>query len=329
MRRLRQFLALAALSASEAVRQPICLVLTLTCVLLTIFIPLLALHNFGEEGRLARDSGLAFQWVFGLLVTGYCASISLSREIRSGTAATVLSKPVGRETLFLAKYAGVCIVVLAFSLCAIPATLMAERTAEHFVLSGPLTGYSTDYSTAMRLLLAPLAACLLAALLNYRFRKSFASTAFTLCTLAILAALLLSGWFDRAGQFTGTFNTGYSWHILPASLLIVMSLMVFAAIALTVSVRAGVGATLSVCGLLLLAGLLSEHLFGNTARRIPGGALLYRLLPDWQHFWMADALRSNGVIPAAYLAETGLYAGLAATGILLIGVALFRHADLK
>jgi len=329
MRRLRQFLALAALTASEAVRQPICLVLTLTCVLLTILVPVLALHNFGEEGRLARDSGLAFQWIFGLLITGYCASISLSREIRSGTAATVLSKPVGRETLFFAKYAGVCIVVMAFSLCTIPATLMAERTSEHFLLSGNLAGYSTDYSTALRLLLAPLLACILAAWLNFQFRKSFASTAFTLFTLATLTVFFLSAWFDRAGHFSGIFSPEYCWRILPASILISLALMVFAAIALTVSVRAGVGTTLSVCGLLLLAGLLSEHLFGNPARRLPGSALLYRLLPDWQHFWMADALRSNGTIPLMYLVESGLYASLAAAGILLIGLALFRHADLK
>jgi hypothetical protein len=328
MRRLRQFFALASLTASEALRQPICLVLTITCVLLTAFIPLLALHNFGEEGRLARDSGLAFQWVFGLLITGYCASVSLSRELRSGTAATVLSKPVGRETLFLAKYAGICVVVLAFSICTIPATLMAERISEHFLSTGQLTGYITDHHTGLRLILAPLAACALAGILNYRFRKPFAFTAFALLVLAILVAFFATAWFDRGGHFTGAFHPEYNARILPAGLLITMALMVFAAIALTVSVHADVGATLSVCGLLLLAGLLSEHLFGGRTR-VPGASILYRLLPDWQHFWMADALRSNGAIPAGYLAESGGYALLAAAGVLLIGVALFRHADVK
>ena len=70
MLRIRQFLTMAGLTAVEAIRQPICLLLTTACVVLTALIPLLTLHNFGEDGKLARDSGLAFHLVFGLLVAG-------------------------------------------------------------------------------------------------------------------------------------------------------------------------------------------------------------------------------------------------------------------
>ena len=86
MLRVRQFVTLSILTAVEATRQPICLLLTTTCILLTMLTPMLALHNFGEDGRLARDSGLAYQFVFGLFVAAYAACSSLAREMRSGTA---------------------------------------------------------------------------------------------------------------------------------------------------------------------------------------------------------------------------------------------------
>jgi len=38
-----------------------------------------------------------------------CASSSLAREIRTGTALAVLSKPVGRTRFLLAKYAGLAL----------------------------------------------------------------------------------------------------------------------------------------------------------------------------------------------------------------------------
>jgi len=41
--------------------------------------------------------------VFGVFVSGYAACVSLAREMRTGTASAVLSKPVSREIFFLAK----------------------------------------------------------------------------------------------------------------------------------------------------------------------------------------------------------------------------------
>ncbi|MDP6848726.1 MAG: hypothetical protein QGI24_08055, partial [Kiritimatiellia bacterium] len=136
----------------EAVRQPVCLLLSATCVLLTAIIPMVLMHNLGEDGRIARDSGLAFHLVFGLFISGYAACSSLSREMHSGTAAVVLSKPVDRALFFLAKYAGVTVLVFLFSACACISTLLAERTAERFISNSTLLGYVTDWQTGKMLI---------------------------------------------------------------------------------------------------------------------------------------------------------------------------------
>ena len=68
--------------------------------------------------------------MFGLLISGYASCATLDRERKAGTTAAILSKPVSRNTFFLAKFFGIFSVVILFSICAATATLLAERIAE-------------------------------------------------------------------------------------------------------------------------------------------------------------------------------------------------------
>ena len=60
----------------------------------------------GDEPKLVKNSVLAVMFLTGLFGAVLTASASLGREIRSGTALAVLSKPVGRAQFLLAKYTG-------------------------------------------------------------------------------------------------------------------------------------------------------------------------------------------------------------------------------
>ena len=324
--KLRQFLTLARLTALEALRQPICLLLTVTCVVLTALIPLLQLHDFGEEGRLERDGGFALHVVFGLLVAVYAACTSLSREVRRGTAAAVLSKPVGRDLFFLSKFAGLVAVVAAFSLCAVVATLLGERAAIKFVMTPALVGYVEDTQTGLLLLAAPAVALLAAGLLNYTSRRPFQSTAFWFLLLALLAALVASGFFDRTGRLAA-YDLRVQWRILPASLLLTTAVTALAALALSCSTRLNTAPTLTVCGLVFLGGLLSDHVLGRHAGSSAVASFLYAIVPNWQHFWLADALADGGTIPWSYVGRAMLYAGAYTTAVLAAGVLAFRRTD--
>ena len=326
--RFRQFRALAGLTALEAMRQPLFLLLTASCVAATALAPLVLMHQFGEEGRLARDGGLAFHFVFGLFVAGYTACVSLSREMRHGTAAAVLSKPVGRAMFFLAKFAGVACVVIAFSFCATLATLMAERVSERFMLEPGFTGFVTDTRLGVMLAVSPLVAFLVAGFVNWRRGRPFESTAFGMLALFLMVAAVMACLFDRRGQWA-PFDPLFQFAIVPASLLITLALLTLAALALALSTRLGVTPTLTLLSTLFLLGLMSDHWFGTRAAGNPLFGALYRLLPNWQHFWMSDALSEGGSISVGYGVQAAIYGALYVAGVLCLGGASFYGADVE
>jgi len=325
----RQFWTLAVLTMLEAVRQPLFLLLTASALVLTSLTPVLAMHRFGEEGKLVRDSGLAFQFVFGLFIAGYAASTALSQEMRRGTLLTVLSKPVGRTTLFLAKFAGVAASVTAFSACAILTTLLSERVAERFMTGEHLFGHITDWWTAVRLLAVPVVAFALAGVHHYRRKGPFTSWALLILLAGLVVVLLGSGFFDRGGRWA-PYDMAVQWRIVPAGILVTVALIVLAAIAVSLSTRLTTVPTVTISALFFAVGLAAESFRG--AAEQPAACLaglVRRIVPNWQHFWVCDALDNGGVIPAAYLADTAFYGAVLCAGILFLGVLSFRSVDLK
>lgn len=322
----RSLWTLAGLTALDTLRQPIILLLTVACVLLTALTPMVLLHTFGEYGKLAREGGLAFHFVFGLLVAVHAAASALARERQSGTAATVLSKPVGRGLYFIAKFIGVAAVVLAFSLAASLATLLAERVAENTsTLADGRQGELVDWRTGWWMLGAPLLALGVAGGWNYLRRRPFGSVAFLL-VLVFLGVVLLSGaWCDRGGA-PASFDWRVDWRLLPASTLITGALLVLTALAVTAATRLASGAAFACCGCFFVAGVMWEYLLGPAPAAWPA-ALAYGFVPNWRHFWMADALIGGGTIPWDYVADVYAYGATYAAAILCLGVLAFRQVD--
>ena len=324
-----QFRALSALTALEAARQPLCLLLTTGCVLLTSLTPILSTFRFGEEGKLARDSGLAFHFVFGLFIAGYAASTTLAREIHRGTLLAVLSKPVGRYTLFLAKFVGVAGVVVAFSACATLATLLGERVAERLMTGDRVFGRVIDWWTAVRLLAVPAVAFALAGWHHYRSKGGFTSWALSLHLIGLIVVLLVSGLFDRGGNWA-PYDMAVQSRIVPAAILVTVALIVVAALAVSLSTRLTTVPTISICSLFLGLGLVSESFVGGSEGPATVlTALLHRITPNWQHFWVCDALDGGGTIPSAYVADAALYGAALCVAILCLGMLSFRSVDLK
>jgi ABC-type transport system involved in multi-copper enzyme maturation permease subunit len=328
MYRLRQFVTLVRLTAVEAMRQPICVLLAATGLFLTAITPLVVIYKFGEDGKLARDSGLAFHLVFGLMITAYAAGTSLARELRSGTAAAVLSKPVGRHMLFLAKYTGVAVVTVLYSIGAMGATLLSERVDEKFVYTRTMTGSFMDWQTGALLTAAPFVALLVAGIVSYRTRRAFGSSAFVLLILSVLTVFVVSGFFDRIGNWA-PFDYQVDWRLLPAGLLLTLALLVFAAIAAGLSSRFNTVVTLVACVVILMVGLVSDYMLGRYAGGSWLAAGLYRIVPNWQHFWMSDALSGGGHIPWDYVGKAAAYAGLYTGSMLCLGLAVFNRAEVK
>jgi hypothetical protein len=316
MARWQQLRILTVLTAAEMLRQPICLLITIVGVVLTTMVPLMTAHNFGEPGRLARDSGLAVQLMLGLVLAGYTACATLQRERRSGTLAAVLSKPVDRWTFFIAKFLGIAAVIVIFSFCAGLSTLLAQRIAMRYTTN---SGYLVDRHTAWLVMLSTVGTCAVGAWANYRRGRAFPSTA--MLALPVLLALVtaICGCFTREGRWDA-YHPQLQWQILVAALMVMFGLLVLASIALSLAVRLPLTPTVAICFGLLLVGLASDHLFTNVG-------FFYALIPNWQNFWVADAIAGGGAVSVSYLARTALYTILYTTGILCLGGAAFQHAE--
>src|SRR5271165_1806615 len=113
---MRQFATIAANAFMELVRQPVFLLLMTGSLAFQIFLAVPYYFAFGDEPKLVENSALAVMLLTGLFGAVLSASSSLAREIRTGTALAVLSKPVGRAVFLLAKYFGLAgaLTVLAY-----------------------------------------------------------------------------------------------------------------------------------------------------------------------------------------------------------------------
>ena len=123
---------------------------------------------------------------------------------------------------------------------------------------------------------------------------------------------------------------GIDWRVIPASGLIFMALLILAALALACSTRVDVIPTLAICSALFLTGLMSDYFFGERAKAGSWWAsVLYAVTPNWQLFWLADALESKSNIPMSYLAEAFGYACAYIGAILAVALMLFEDRELN
>src|ERR1044071_5428930 len=126
---MRQFTTIATNAFMELVRQPIFLLLTTATAAFEIFLATNYYFAFGDEPKLVKNSVLAVMLLAGLFGAVLTASSSLGREIRSGTALAVLSKPIGRAQFLLAKYAGLVLALTLMTYVNLVAALIASRMA--------------------------------------------------------------------------------------------------------------------------------------------------------------------------------------------------------
>ncbi len=322
MRRvLSSFAAMAVLALREMLRQPLTLLLMASAVAGMGLMPVLSTHTLGEGEKIIADNALALHFFLGLLLAGTAACQSLSGDIRRGTATLILSKPVGRVAFLLAKFAGIAGGMLLFSAVAAPASMIAMRAVA--------LPYAIDWPVLLPLLGAIPAALAVAGAVNYFTRRPFVSDAIVLLAVAVLLAFVIAGLQPKEGEAAARFGAYFTWTLLPINALLAMALLLLAAIALALATRLDVVPTVTLCSVVFLAGLMSDYLFGRHAATSRIAAAVYAILPNWQHFWVVDALHLDVRVPLSYLARAGAYAGLYLIGILALAIFSFRSTEVK
>ena len=280
----------------ECVREPIFFLLLLVGLVLICILPMFSMFVFREQVKLVVDSSMATTMVLGLIVAALCSSHTITREMRNGTVLLLLSKPVPRYTFITAKIVGVTMALTVFTFSMIAASFVAVMIAKD--------QFRLDFG-ALAFYYGVLAVCALtAAVLNYLKGISFPSaiTFLTAAALPIYAVLLylVQGAPDDEGFIPPL-------QFITALSLLFPAVWLMGAISAALATRCGIVTNLTSCSILFFLGLISKYVSTHWLGGGFSGDLFSAILPNWQYFWMADALAAHTQIPLRYLGWALVY----------------------
>lgn len=305
----------------ELVRQPVFLLLMTVSGAFAVFLAAVPYFGFGDDPKMVKDMVLAVMMLSGLLGAVLSASSSVAQEVRSGTALAVLSKPVSRLTFVLGKYAGLAGALTVLTYFNLVAALLAGRMA--------FDAYGEADTTSLGFYFGAIAAAYaIAALSNFFLQRVFVADAvfaLVLLTTLAFAYLVLFTKLERAFGTGGTVD----WQMVPAGVLLLFAIWILAGIALAASTKLDLIPTLAICSGVFVLGMMSDFLFG--ARAEEGSwwaAAAYALLPNWQLFWMSDAISMGKPIPWSYVGQALGYMAGYLGAVLAAALVLFQDREL-
>jgi hypothetical protein len=170
----------------------------------------------------------------------------------------------------------------------------------------------------------------LAGFSNFFLRRPFVSDAVLALVVTTTLAAFLIFQFVSQKQSLGSM-AHVDWRLVPAGILILFALWILAALALACSTRLDTIPTLAVCSAFFLIGLMSDYLFGTRAEAGKWWAsMLYTAVPNWQIFWLADALdMGKSTFHWGYVGKALAYVVAYAGAALAVGTALFEERELS
>ena len=343
MATFEQLLAIARNTLFESIRQPILLVVLVVATLFVILSNPFSAYTLQDDQRMFVDIGLSTIFIGGAILAAFIASNVLSREIDNRTVLTVVSKPVSRPVFVLGKYLGVAgaqllvMVFLALVFMIVEIHGVREAVSDPWHVPALTLGFG-----AIVLGVGAGVWC------NYFYGFVFSSTFIVLTTplLLITYGLCLVFGPDFTPQPLAVAFQGQLWV---AIFVLFIGEFVLTAIALAASTRLGQVLTLVTTIGFFVLGLLSDWLLGRRLARIDeivagletAGAspstplvleqwalsIAYAVVPNFQIFWLADAITQKAPIPADYVFATVPY-GLALVVVSLgLAIVLFQRRE--
>ena len=295
----------------ENLREPIFLLVTMAAVVLIGLFPTMTLFVFREQTKLVVDSSMATSLTFGWILAVIIAGHAVTREIETGTALLMLSKPVDRTIFILGKILGILLSLAVFCFITSVATLISVRIAkDQFRIDLGLLGI---YFGALAV------SCISGGLRNFLTNKSFPMAAMVSMAVIFPLALIPSELAAESERFY--------WPLVPASILVSYAVLTMGILATSLSTRFNLVPNLALCACVFIVGTMSDYLFGQYADTSIVANVLYALIPNWQLFWMADALAVGKTIPWAYVAYGAIYIILFMGMFLGLAVLLFRNRE--
>lgn len=117
-------------------------------------------------------------------------------------------------------------------------------------------------------------------------------------------------------------------EIFKAGVLLVFAVAILGAFAVAASTRLGMLATFLTCLIALCAGLAADQVLKPLAdSQVRWASLLYQAIPNFQVFWMVDALSDQKVIPWSYVSYAAGYGALWVVAGLILAISLFETRE--
>lgn len=293
-RALPQILALARSTFSEVSRQPLHGLIVLVTLFAFALSPSLAMFTLSDDLKLLKDFGVSTLFISGLFLAVSGVTGVVGRELESGTAQTLLSKPVGRGVFLMGKLFGVLAAVLASVYVFLLALLFAARIGPPGSAHDPV-----DWPAITAALAAFVLALLAGAWRSLRFGKPFGVAALQAACLTFSGGFLTAELFDRSWGWN-PFGLGFDPLLIEAAALSVLGVFLFGAVSVLLSVLFGRGA-LPGTFIVFVAGLA----LGS------GGSPALGLVPDLQVFWVGEIFyKAEGLLPVQYVGVAALYSVL-------------------
>ena len=292
----------------ELVRQPVFLLLFTLSPLLCVGLALFDYFGFGGTStgpvnfdvKMVKDGALTVTLFTGLAAAVLCATSSISREIETGTALAVLSKPVGRLHFLLGKYLGIIGALSVGTYLNLIGVLLASRMASDAYGNYDIVGTIT-------LLIFIALAYLAGGLVNYFLHKPFVPITVGYLTIALTVGFFVICaqdkttafyWVDSGAGIDATFWDIWTftdgggvrgeevlqkldkdknmWQhvdfgVIQLTLLILFALWILASVAVACSTRLSWMPNMMICTGVFLIGMMSDYLLGESAE---GGGLI-------------------------------------------------------
>lgn len=300
----------------ESLREPVYFLMLLAALLLIAHYPPAAIFVFSEQLKLVVDSSMATTLLFGLIVSVLCSSYTVAREMRNGTVLLLMSKPIQRWSFVLGKILGIAMAGTLFvAVCNFATFISVFIATDQFRFEMPL------YFTMLGLLAL---GCVAGMLANYLKACSFPE-------IATWATAVLIPLFAVYCYLTGEHPSLSLKDLTKALILVNFAVVTMSTFAVVFATRFDIVPNLCLCTALFFAGLVSSYLFQRTTdNEILNGlcAVLYAVFPNWQFFWLADAVAVKRHIPDDYILNAALYLVI----YIILGstwaVATFQHKEL-
>lgn len=250
----------------ESVRQPVYLVIVLVSGILQIVNVWITGFTMGyrtvpgevtADDKLLLDVSMATVFLCGMVLAAFIATATISREIENKTILTVVAKPIGRPSVIVGKWLGVCGamtiavgIMIAFLLLGIRHGVM---TTAADVIDQPVVLFGVG---AVFLCLG------LAAVANFLYGWSFPQTSALLILPVVWVGYAIVLLYSKKWALQ-PITHDLKPQIMLACACLGVALLVMSTIAVAASTRMGQVMTIITCLIFFLGGLLSNYVVGR------------------------------------------------------------------